>query len=451
MLTESEIQAQIAKLLGTRDSQRPLVLDAREKMMAFSCLALTIVIVGLFISQDPISRNTLNFRTQNDVYGPPSGPSLQRASVGFIDRTGRTVISPQFADACPFSDGIASVRIKNSPDMKYVDRKGSVVVPRPNWINKDPDPHLFSVSINGKYGYQDKSGHLILPPKWDAAYEFVDGVAVVATDGAKLEKTGPRQEKSFLIDDAGQVVFNFGKLKPFGRYSDGLLRVLDPDTNKCGFINSKGKLAINLRTGIYENFSQGRASAKPVPSGRTGIIDSSGRLVVQPIYDLIGVYSEGLASFKLGDNRGYLDKDGKVAIQLPHDASRLGEFHEGLAEVSIGGTPIAFDDPRGQPGAHIGFIDKTGKFIIPPQFSGEGCFEHGFYEGLAAVGVGTGETERFGYIDRTGKFVIQPRFLGAVRFSEGLAAVMIEDSAESQSANLDRNKVDSCSPYSGRL
>src|SRR4051812_24158111 len=55
----------------------------------------------------------------------------------------------------------------------------------------------------------------------------------------------------------------------------------------------------------------------------------------------------------------------------------------------------------------LGFIDKTGKVVITPQFDST-VREDGicFSEGLAAVLVG----DKWGYIDKTGKFVIPPKF-----------------------------------------
>ena len=64
-----------------------------------------------------------------------------------------------------------------------------------------------------------------------------------------------------------------------------------------------------------------------------------------------------------------------------------------------------------------GYIDKTGRIIIPFKFDGA----HDFSEGLAAVNI----EEKTGYIDKTGKFVIQPRFISGFSFSEGLAVVLI--------------------------
>jgi hypothetical protein len=63
-----------------------------------------------------------------------------------------------------------------------------------------------------------------------------------------------------------------------------------------------------------------------------------------------------------------------------------------------------------------GFIDKTGKVVVPPVFEQSGEFS----EGLAWVK----KDEGFGYIDTTGRFVIEPVFYAAESFSDGLAVVV---------------------------
>jgi hypothetical protein len=64
-----------------------------------------------------------------------------------------------------------------------------------------------------------------------------------------------------------------------------------------------------------------------------------------------------------------------------------------------------------------GYIDKTGRLIIPFKFDGADDFS----EGLAAVEI----KEKTGYIDKTGKFLIPPRFISGFPFSEGLAVVLL--------------------------
>ena len=99
------------------------------------------------------------------------------------------------------------------------------------------------------------------------------------------------------------------------------------------------------------------------------------------------------------DQLGYIDKTGSFVIPPQFDYC-LGHT-EGLAAVSVEGK--------------YGYIDTKGDFVIAPQF--EEAYR--FSEGLAAVGI----DDRLGYIDNRGAMVIQPQFLRAEEFSEGLAFV----------------------------
>ena len=65
-----------------------------------------------------------------------------------------------------------------------------------------------------------------------------------------------------------------------------------------------------------------------------------------------------------------------------------------------------------------GYIDLSGKSVIPPQFEVAECF----YESRAAVRV----NGKWGFIDPTGKLVISPEFTSTSEFSDGLAAVFID-------------------------
>jgi hypothetical protein len=86
-------------------------------------------------------------------------------------------------------------------------------------------------------------------------------------------------------------------------------------------------------------------------------------------------------------------------------------FREGLAVIAMEGRN---DSPN------YGFIDKSGKIVISPQFMSA----ENFHEGLALVSDG----KKYGYINTEGKYVINPQFEKAANFSEGLAAVMQESS-----------------------
>src|SRR5262249_18632569 len=77
------------------------------------------------------------------------------------------------------------------------------------------------------------------------------------------------------------------------------------------------------------------------------------------------------------------------------------DFRKGLAPVKYQGK--------------WGFIDRTGSFLIQPQFD----WAYSFHEGLARARIG----EKEGYIDQNGKWAIQPQFDSGGDFEKGLASV----------------------------
>ena len=66
-----------------------------------------------------------------------------------------------------------------------------------------------------------------------------------------------------------------------------------------------------------------------------------------------------------------------------------------------------------------GFMDRSGKTVVTPQFDGT----YGFSEGLAAVRVGT----KWGYINTKGVVAITPQFDFALEFGYGRAGVKLGD------------------------
>lgn len=69
-------------------------------------------------------------------------------------------------------------------------------------------------------------------------------------------------------------------------------------------------------------------------SYKYGYIDKKGAFVVQPQFDQITVFSEGLAPVRVGDKWGYIDKSGNRVIKLQFN--EVKEFTEGLGAVRIG-------------------------------------------------------------------------------------------------------------------
>ena len=80
-------------------------------------------------------------------------------------------------------------------------------------------------------------------------------------------------------------------------------------------------------------------------------------------------------------------------------APKAGSFsgEKAVGEEKVVLLPVQVDGKDG-------FIDKTGKIIINPQFD----FAYVFREGLAKVEIGHGAAKKVGYIDKTGKYIWKP-------------------------------------------
>jgi hypothetical protein len=115
---------------------------------------------------------------------------------------------------------------------------------------------------------------------------------------------------------------------------------------------------------------------------------------------------------------GFIDRTGKVVIPVCFDA--VGDFSEGLARFERDGR--------------WGYIDPTGNIVIQPIFP----WAEDYHEGLAHVqetGTVLGYDGRWGYIDKTGKVVIPANHRRMMSdedgqesaFREGLAIVETQD------------------------
>lgn len=131
-------------------------------------------------------------------------------------------------------------------------------------------------------------------------------------------------------------------------------------------------------------------------------------------------YHEGLISFEEDGKYGFKDSLGNVVIKAQFD--KVGCFNEGLVSVTVGAKKEQYLSRDGDSatmwiGGKMGFIDKTGKFVVKPQYD----YCNFFSQGVAAVA----KDDKWGYIDRNGKEIIKLQFDQAEDFfdAKGFAAV----------------------------
>ncbi|MBO4543087.1 MAG: WG repeat-containing protein, partial [Bacteroidales bacterium] len=174
-----------------------------------------------------------------------------------------------------------------------------------------------------------------------------------------------------------------------------------------GFIDKKGNFVVPAQYSWVTDFSEGLALVcDKDSSGRIFCIDKNGNTKFElRNIDYAGSFSEGLAHIRKGDKIGFIDKTGKIIVKPQFD--RVEDFQEGLAAVCKN--------------AKWGFINKKGEIVINPQFDGiDERFPIGFSEGLVAVKSQNGQ---WGFINKKGKIIVKPQFDRVANFQEGLAAV----------------------------
>jgi len=117
----------------------------------------------------------------------------------------------------------------------------------------------FIVRQDGKYGFIDDQGKVVIDLVYDHAQDFSDGLARVWTQG-----------KSRFIDTDGKAVFEseFDDADPFheGRAKVSLKK---PGGYVHGYVDKAGKLAIEPQYRWAEDFSEGLACVQ-VSDGKFG-------------------------------------------------------------------------------------------------------------------------------------------------------------------------------------
>ncbi len=265
---------------------------------------------------------------------------------------------------------------------------------------------LVRVQKNGKYGYIDKNGQEVIACQYDKAQNFSDGLAAVK----KNNKWG-------YINTASDTVIAF-HYEHAGEFNEGLATVVVG--GKLGYIDKEAQTVIpydydfeeinavneNYEIGDYHNFSDDYALVSK--NGKWGVVNKSGEFKILP-YEKIMPYSDGLAAVRQNQNWGLIDTSGKEIIACQY--YRNVHFNDGIASVEV----YDYKDNVAV-GTHCEAIDKEGKKLFTPELPFTA-----FSEKLAAAY--DNNTHQFGYIDTTGKIIIPAQYDLADDFHQGAALV----------------------------
>lgn len=229
--------------------------------------------------------------------------------------------------------------------------------------------HANPGQVESKMGYTNAEGKFVIPPRFEEAERFSEGLAAVKVD-----------KQWCFINEKGEIVIQtqFTENLPPGPFSDGLAIINERRNRKAEF---KGT----------HYFIQ--------PDTLYGYIDRTGKMIAKPKFSFAREFRQGIAVVKEGEG---------FRVNL---AQATGNALNRLAPV-IGGSKM---------GKHVdgkwGMIDRQGNYIVKPTFDGPFSF-HGDVALVEKEG-------QFGFLLRSGEYLLKPQFEDAKDFIEtsGLAPV----------------------------
>lgn len=269
---------------------------------------------------------------------------------GLIDRTGKWVLPPVFGSIGRYPDGTLTACVYSVPIIcRHLDTSGNPLPPtteqildyrswhyqpdstqgnaqsEPGYTDMPPPRHK-AVALNGVWGFRDQTGKWLIEPRFDDAEDFFE---------------------------------------------------------------ERGAAA------VIQDMPQDEESDEPIPEStpskriRWGIIDPSGNWVVEPRFDAIGVFKDGIAVASDGGGYGLIDEAGNWLIDPRYRS--IGRVVNGYAtavKASGGNCLINVKDHIGCPdgvemvyntgdqfivakdgAAHFGYATIDGQWVIPPTFT----------------------------------------------------------------------------------
>ncbi len=272
----------------------------------------------------------------------------------------RWLVEPKFQDADDFSEGRAAVK------------------------------------LNGKWGYIDVNGKMVIRPRYDLAFEFSEGLAWVRTT----------DNRCYFIDPSGTVVIDLKDIDSCDGFHEGLSlarKKIPGSGERVGFIDKKGEWAVQALYGNAWSFNEGMAWVEL--NGKFGYIDTTGKAVVPLQFDDAYSFKDGMGRVRKEGKWGFVNTKGEIVVELKYKDAL--NFSEGLAAVQ---------NERGW-----NYINKKDEIVIQTQCVYAGFFHNGLAVCTCYSTDFTNLTD--GYMNTAGDTVIPYNYKNAWNFDYGRAWV----------------------------
>ncbi len=271
-------------------------------------------------------------------------------TIALINERGQIEFQPQLDVDRMYFPSYGLTQVKREGRFGYVNQFGNLVIPfrfAKAYPFSENGLAFVVEEKGGKGGYINREGEYVIPPRFDTGTPFKFGLAAVSNGGVY-----------YYITPDGYPAIN-EKFLYASEFADcGLAKVVDP-SGRHVFMDNYSRIVLAMKKGnILLHFKEGGRAAVFNSKGRHVLIDAAGNIITRS-YDNIRLYPYShFHPFLLDGLWGYLNDRGEEVI--PNIYEEVNPFnHLGYAKVKAF-NPLA---PNGQSEFYIDQHDQ----IITPQ------------------------------------------------------------------------------------
>lgn len=310
------------------------------------------------------------------------GNAFMDSYFGYCHLNGKIIKKARYISAAPFSNGFALVS-KDWRQYYFIDKNGENHVLKSNCIRSFSDSlcavdngyfiDLYDFDFQKKYSIRNVGGGIEYNKVISAVdFRFNEGISIIRVESSDEKYTN----KLSYCDKKGKRITNmeFIQALPF---KNGLARatvdrkswcvlnrngwiheikdvfIHPPSYNPDGTATFNGLLTLQTVDSIGNIFDGtdvngitiGSTSISPTVFSVNDVFgffnDTLGVVTIQPQFNQAQPFSEELAAVKIGEKWGYIDKSGKIVIPTIFDSA--GQFTGGRAKIVIDGKNYFID------------------------------------------------------------------------------------------------------------
>ncbi len=257
----------------------------------------------------------------------------------------------------------------------------------------------------GKWGFINREGEMVIPPRYDCVKNFLSDRAIVGK--GRLVKTTRGKQKVYswgVISETKDTIIPmiYGKIDPVRLSEDKYLFYVYSFKSLKGIANQYGREISDVSYRKIGKVSEGMI---PVQQRHQWLyLDTLGNVYKTKNKKLkiqkAGGFGEDVVPIRAGNIWGYVDSKYDTILKFIY--KRADRFSHGLAPAKVH--------------HHYGYINKKGEYVIKEKYKKAQPFQE---NGLAIA-----KKNHYGLLDTKGKWVLSPKYYKVFPFYDnGLALV----------------------------